>query len=113
MHRIVFASTLLASLAGCSLIPHYDRPGLPTATDYPTGPAFTGRGAPVTGGVAAGDLGWRDFFVDPVLQAGTPVYEYEPGAWGPAEVHRRIAPVDGWNDPVVKPATVMPEKRAA
>ena len=68
MRRIIFAPTLLAALAGCSLIPHYDRPDLPTATDYPTGPAFTGRGAPSAGGVAAGDLGWRDFFVDPVLQ---------------------------------------------
>lgn len=54
---------------------------------------------------------WR--IVDPVLQAGTPVYEYEPGAWGPAEVDRRIAPEDGWNNPVVKPATVVPEVRAA
>ncbi|HTW65876.1 MAG TPA: glucose-6-phosphate dehydrogenase [Bryobacteraceae bacterium] len=54
---------------------------------------------------------WR--IVDPVLQTGTPVYEYEPGAWGPAEVHQRIAPADGWNDPVVKPATVVPGVRAA
>jgi hypothetical protein len=44
-------------------------------------------------------------------QAGTPVYDYEPGAWGPADIHQRIAPVDGWNDPVVKPAA--PEVRAA
>ena len=27
---------------------------------------------------------WR--IVDPVLKANTPVYEYEPGTWGPAEV---------------------------
>ncbi len=67
MRRTMVASALLASLAGCSLIPHYDRPDLPTAADYPTGPAFTGRGAP-SGSVAAGDLGWRGFFVDPVLQ---------------------------------------------
>ena len=67
MRRIILASTLLASMSGCSLIPHYDRPGLPTATLYPTGPAFTGRGA-TSGSVAAGDLGWRDFFLDPVLQ---------------------------------------------
>ena len=26
---------------------------------------------------------WR--IVDPVLKAGTPVYEYEPDTWGPAE----------------------------
>jgi len=54
---------------------------------------------------------WR--IVDPVLRAGTPVYEYEPGAWGPAEVNRRIAPADGWNDPVVKLPAVVPETRAA
>jgi glucose-6-phosphate 1-dehydrogenase len=48
---------------------------------------------------------WR--IVDPVLKANTPVYEYEPGTWGPAEVDRRIVPTDGWNDPVVqKPAEV-------
>jgi multidrug efflux system outer membrane protein len=67
MRCIVTASALLMCLAGCSLIPPYDRPGLPTASSYPTGPAFTGRGAE-TGGVAAADLGWRDFFTDPVLQ---------------------------------------------
>jgi len=54
---------------------------------------------------------WR--IVDPVLQAGTPVYEYEPGTWGPSEVDRRIAPADGWDDPVVKPASAVPEARAA
>ena len=27
---------------------------------------------------------WR--IVDPVLKSDTPVYEYEPGTWGPAEV---------------------------
>lgn len=54
---------------------------------------------------------WR--IVDPVLEAGTPVYEYEPGAWGPAEAYRRIAPADGWNDPVVKPTRAVPEMRAA
>jgi glucose-6-phosphate 1-dehydrogenase len=54
---------------------------------------------------------WR--VVDPVLKAGTPVYEYEPGAWGPPEVNRRIIPADGWNDPVVKLANVVPEVRAA
>ncbi len=54
---------------------------------------------------------WR--IVDPVLQAGTPVHEYEPGTWGPAEGHLRISPADGWNDPVVKPATVIPGMRAA
>ena len=33
---------------------------------------------------------WR--IVDPVLKAGTPVYEYEPGTWGPKEVDSRVSP---------------------
>jgi len=41
---------------------------------------------------------WR--IVDPVLKAGTPVYGYEPGTWGPQEAER-LAPPDGWNNPVV------------
>jgi glucose-6-phosphate 1-dehydrogenase len=41
---------------------------------------------------------WR--VVDPVLKAGTPVHPYEPGTWGPAEADR-LAPPDGWVDPVV------------
>ena len=43
---------------------------------------------------------WR--IVDPVLKAGTPVYEYEPGTWGPKEVDSRISPPGGWQNPVVK-----------
>jgi glucose-6-phosphate 1-dehydrogenase len=41
---------------------------------------------------------WR--IVDPALKAGTPVYEYEPKTWGPAEVER-ITPPGGWQNPVV------------
>src|SRR5215813_11627772 len=45
---------------------------------------------------------WR--IVDPVLKHGTPVYEYEPGTWGPREVDSRVVPPGGWNNPVVKPS---------
>jgi glucose-6-phosphate 1-dehydrogenase len=44
---------------------------------------------------------WR--IVDPVLKASTPVYGYEPGTWGPAEVEEKISPMDGWHNPVVSP----------
>jgi glucose-6-phosphate 1-dehydrogenase len=54
---------------------------------------------------------WR--IVDPVLTANTPVYEYEPGTWGPGEVDQRIVPADGWNNPVMKPPSVGTEVRAA
>ncbi len=39
---------------------------------------------------------WR--IVDPVLQAGTALYEYDPGSWGPKEVDR-VMPQGGWHDP--------------
>lgn len=42
---------------------------------------------------------WR--IVDPVLKAGTPVYEYEPGSWGPDEVSQRVTPPGGWQNPTV------------
>ena len=41
---------------------------------------------------------WR--IVDPVLKAGTPVYEYEPGSWGPREVAEKLTPAGGWHNPV-------------
>jgi glucose-6-phosphate 1-dehydrogenase len=42
---------------------------------------------------------WR--IVDPVMKAGTPVYEYEPGTWGPSEVEQRVVPPGGWANPKV------------
>jgi glucose-6-phosphate 1-dehydrogenase len=43
---------------------------------------------------------WR--IVDPVLKAGTPVHEYEPGTWGPKEADARISPPGGWQNPTVR-----------
>ena len=43
---------------------------------------------------------WR--IVDPVLKNSTPVYEYEPGTWGPKEVDSRVSPPGGWQNPTVK-----------
>ena len=43
---------------------------------------------------------WR--IVDPVLKSGTPVYEYEPGTWGPKEVDSKVSPPGGWHDPVLQ-----------
>jgi glucose-6-phosphate 1-dehydrogenase len=44
---------------------------------------------------------WR--IVDPVVKAGTPLYEYEPGTWGPKEV-TSVTPKGGWRDPVIQSA---------
>jgi glucose-6-phosphate 1-dehydrogenase len=40
---------------------------------------------------------WR--IVDPVVKAGPPVREYEPGSWGPAERAGDIVPPGGWANP--------------
>src|SRR5262245_1993884 len=42
---------------------------------------------------------WR--IVDPVLKAGTPVYEYAPQTWGPSEVDQSVTPAGGWHNPTV------------
>ena len=47
---------------------------------------------------------WR--IVDPVLKAGTPVYDYEPNSWGPREVEERVLPVGGWHNPKVAAETM-------
>ena len=44
---------------------------------------------------------WR--IVDPVLNADTPVYEYEPNTWGPKEVDQIVCPPGGWQNPIVLP----------
>ena len=41
---------------------------------------------------------WR--IVDPILQADTPVYDYEPGTWGPSGVDQTVSPPGGWENPV-------------
>lgn len=41
---------------------------------------------------------WR--IVDPALKAATPVFEYEPKSWGPAEAER-LAPPVGWRNPIL------------
>ncbi|MCC6868255.1 MAG: glucose-6-phosphate dehydrogenase [Burkholderiales bacterium] len=41
---------------------------------------------------------WR--IVDPVVAAGTPLFPYQPGTWGPPEA-ARLTPPGGWDDPSV------------
>ncbi len=42
---------------------------------------------------------WR--IVDRVLKANTPLFDYEPGKWGPKESDA-LAPPGGWSNPVVR-----------
>jgi glucose-6-phosphate 1-dehydrogenase len=46
------------------------------------------------------EAAWR--VVDPVLQAGPPVLEYEPGTWGPPASNAVVIGTDTWHDPVAE-----------
>jgi len=37
--------------------------------------------------------------VDPVIHGPSPMYDYAPGSWGPAEADALVAEVGGWNTP--------------
>ena len=52
--------------------------------------------------IGVAKAGWN---IDLVLKAGTPVYEYEPGSWGPSEVDQKVLPSRGWENPVVNTTT--------
>lgn len=45
--------------------------------------------------------------VDPILGNATPVHEYEPNTWGPAEADRIIAGDGGWRDPKPVPEQTL------
>jgi glucose-6-phosphate 1-dehydrogenase len=42
---------------------------------------------------------WR--IVDPALKTGSPIFQYEPATWGPAEVSDIAAPNEGWQTPAL------------
>jgi glucose-6-phosphate 1-dehydrogenase len=48
------------------------------------------------------EASWR--VVDPILGDRTPVHEYEPGTWGPAQAEPLIARSGGWHEPRVASA---------
>jgi glucose-6-phosphate 1-dehydrogenase len=37
--------------------------------------------------------------VDPVIHGPSPMFEYDPGTWGPSEADKMVAEVGGWNTP--------------
>jgi glucose-6-phosphate 1-dehydrogenase len=37
--------------------------------------------------------------VDPLIQNAGPMFEYEPGSWGPPQADRLVAEMGGWNTP--------------
>jgi glucose-6-phosphate 1-dehydrogenase len=43
------------------------------------------------------EAAWR--VVDVAIADATPLYEYEPGTWGPPEVDTLLSPEGGWHNP--------------
>lgn len=60
----IAASSLLA-LSACTLAPRYERPAAPVAPEFGAGAASVS----IDGTPAAADIGWREFFPQPELQA--------------------------------------------
>ncbi|MDO9624681.1 MAG: AdeC/AdeK/OprM family multidrug efflux complex outer membrane factor [Pseudomonas sp.] len=52
-------------LSGCSLIPDYQQPPAPMASQWPQGQAYAPNEA---ADIAAAEQGWREYFRDPALQ---------------------------------------------
>lgn len=65
MKRIFFCAALLLTAVACSVYKDYSRPALPEL-DGLYGSEVTGLA--VTDSASLADLGWRDFFTDPLLQ---------------------------------------------
>ncbi len=66
--RTLAPLALAAALAGCSMAPKYDRPAAPIDTAYPSGAAYVELAAATPDDAITAEIGWRDFFRDPLLQ---------------------------------------------
>ena len=62
------AASAAVLLAGCSMIPAYERPASPIATDWPALSATAAEPSPAGNGKAAADTEWQSFFSDAQLR---------------------------------------------
>jgi len=63
MSRMSVLLLLLPALGGCSLIPRYERPDASVSAKWPAAVDSS-----QVSGEAADDIGWRDFYKDPITQ---------------------------------------------
>lgn len=73
VNKLPIAMAAAALVSACSFQPKYERPALPVASMFPEDGVYAtqpGASAGQSGanGVAAADIGWREFFNDPRLQ---------------------------------------------
>jgi glucose-6-phosphate 1-dehydrogenase len=77
------------------LVAHYQPPDEMEPYERLLGDAANGDGT-LFAREDAVEAAWR--IVDPILGNATPIFEYEPGTWGPPEVDR-VTPEGGWHNP--------------
>ena len=66
---LLSAGVLLMLSAGCSMIPTYQRPAAPVATDWPAFGAAVANPASASTVPVAADIEWQSFFSDPQLRS--------------------------------------------
>ena len=106
----VFGSALapVEEMAGQAvelLASHHPRPGEMDAYERVLGEAMAGD-ATLFAREDHVEEAWR--IVDPVLKRGTPVYQYEPNAWGPREADDHLSAAAGWQNPTVAEGAAGP-----
>ncbi|MDN7461084.1 multidrug transporter, partial [Burkholderia gladioli] len=74
MRKLVLTAMAFALVAtGCTMAPHYQRPAAPVSGSFPSDGVYATQpgadGSHSANGQAAADIGWRNFFADPRLQA--------------------------------------------
>jgi multidrug efflux system outer membrane protein len=67
LRTFALAAALAGLTAGCSFAPEFSRPALPVADEYPADATERAAAKPEAG--TAAELAWREYFVDPQLQA--------------------------------------------
>ncbi|TXI89935.1 MULTISPECIES: AdeC/AdeK/OprM family multidrug efflux complex outer membrane factor [unclassified Cupriavidus] len=68
MRKTIVSLAAGALLAGCSLIPTFERPAAPVDGAYPQGDAYPAADVANGPGPSAAELGWQDYFADPRLR---------------------------------------------
>lgn len=67
IRNALLITLMITCLAACTMAPAYKRPDPPVPASLPTGPAYK-ESAVGQNGTAAGDIGWRQFYIDEKLQ---------------------------------------------
>jgi glucose-6-phosphate 1-dehydrogenase len=78
------------------LVAHYKAPDVMDPYERLLGDAIDGDSA-LFARQDSVEAAWR--VVDPVLNCGSPLFDYDPNTWGPAQSRELLAPKGGWRNP--------------